>query len=149
MAGGVLVDTNVLVYAYDRRDLQKQDRALTVLRHLVTTGRGFLSAQVLAEFFSAATTKLPDPLPVEEAARQVQAFLNVWPVEALTALIVLEATRGVREHRLSFWDAQIWATALLTQASAVLSEDFKDGSLIEGIRFLNPFAKQFELAHLG
>lgn len=149
MNGKVLVDSNVLVYAYDRREVIKQERALVVLDHLATTARGLLSTQVLAEFFWVITTKIPDPLTVNEAEQRVEMYLRSWRVESITPLIVLEAVRGVREHRLAFWDAQIWATALLTQTTLVISEDFQDNHKIEGIRFLNPFIERFELAQLG
>ncbi len=146
MAARVLVDTNVLVYAYDRTDAAKQARALEVLDHLATSGQGLLSVQVLAEFFVVVTRKLADPLRLEEAQQQVQAFLRAWPVTEVTPLIVLEAVRGARAHRLAYGDAQVWATALLTQTSLVLSEDFPDGSSLEGIHFLNPFSHHFHLA---
>jgi predicted nucleic acid-binding protein len=58
---------------------------------------------------------------------------------------VLEAVRGVRDHQLAYWDAQIWATARLNQVPLVLSEDFSNGAVIEGVRFVNPFASDFDL----
>jgi predicted nucleic acid-binding protein len=42
------------------------------------------------------------------------------------------------------WDAQIWATARLNQIPVVLSEDFSDGAVIEGIRIVNPFTVSFQ-----
>lgn len=148
MPGRVLLDTNVLVYAYDRAEPRKQARALDVLDRLAGTGQGLLSVQVLAEFFWVTTTKLRDPLHAEEAERHIQAYLRAFTVADLTSLIVLEATRAVREHHLGYWDAQIWATALLNQTPLVLSEDFSDGATIEGIAFVSPFSQQFELAQL-
>ena len=70
---------------------------------------------------------------------------RVWPVFDLTRLIVLEAGRGVRDHRLSYYDAQLWATARLNQVPTVFSEDFRDGAVVEGIRFVNPFSSGFVL----
>jgi predicted nucleic acid-binding protein len=142
------VDSNVLVYAYDRSSQAKQTRALEVLDRLAAIGQGLLSVQMLAEFFWAATTKLADPLRVEEAERQVQAYLQSWSVTDVTPLIVLEAVRGVRRHRLAYRDAQVWATALLNQAPMVLSEDFQDGLVLEGIHFVNPFSRRFTMAQL-
>ena len=55
----------------------------------------------------------------------------------------LQAVRGVRDHRFSYYDAQIWATALLNQIQVVFSEDFNP-SRIEGVRFVNPFADEFD-----
>ena len=41
----VLIDTNVLVYAYDRSEPEKQRRALAVLNRLATTGSGVLDGR--------------------------------------------------------------------------------------------------------
>jgi len=55
------------------------------------------------------------------------------------------AGRGVRDHKLSYYDAQVWATARLNQVPVVFSEDFRDGSILEGVRFVNPFSPKFLL----
>lgn len=60
-------------------------------------------------------------------------------------MIVYEAVRGVKEHKFSYWDAQIWASARLNQISLVFSEDFAHGSLIDGVRFINPLLPGFDL----
>jgi predicted nucleic acid-binding protein len=59
---------------------------------------------------------------------------------------VLEAARGARDYQMHFWDAQIWATARLNQITYILSEDFNTGSVIEGVRFVNPFAPDFQIS---
>ncbi len=69
-------------------------------------------------------------------------------VPAVTLLVVLDAGRGVRDHRLSYFDAQLWATARLNQIPLVLSEDFTHGRTLEGVRFLNPFEPAFSPAAL-
>ncbi len=140
-----LIDTNVLVYAHDRGEFAKQERAIQTLNSLYITGNGRLSAQCLAEFFRAAT-RGPNPrLTVSEAAQQVERLARAWPVFDVTSFIVLEAIRGVRDHQLAYWDAQIWATARLNQIPFVLSEDFSAGTVLEGVRFVNPFADDFDL----
>jgi predicted nucleic acid-binding protein len=60
-------------------------------------------------------------------------------------MIVLEAARGVRDHQLSYYDAQIWASARLNQIPVIFSEDFSNGSVIEGVQFMNPLADDFQL----
>jgi len=139
------VDTNVLVYAYDRSEPEKQRQALEVLDRLAMTRAGVISTQVLAEFFVAVTGRIPAPLSMAEALERLKNYLQSWAVVDLTGFIVLEAARGVREHQFNFWDAQIWATARLNQVPVVFSEDFTDGAVIEGVRFVNPFAKSFKI----
>lgn len=145
MSDRVFLDTNVLVYAYDRSEAQKQQRALELLDRLVTTGTGVISTQVLAEFFVSVTRKIPAPLSVDEGYARIRNYLQVWTVLDVTPLIVLEAARGVRDHQLNFWDAQIWATARLNQIALVFSEDFGSAQVTEGVRFVNPFAADFEI----
>ena len=141
----ILIDTNVLVYAHDRGSFAKQRQAIETLYRLQISGAGRLSAQCLAEFYVAATRGAQPILTPPEAAQQVDRLARAFRVFDITPMIVLEATRGAREHRMPYWDAQIWATARLNQIPVVLSEDFSAGSSIEGVRFLNPFAAGFDL----
>jgi len=144
-----LVDTNVLVYAHDRVEFEKQGQAIETLYRLQVTGSGRLSTQCLAEFFSVVTSGSTPKLTIDEAAQQVEQLVRAWPVFDVTPQIVLEAVRGVRDHQFSFWDAQIWAVARLNQVEVVFSEDFNPGAVIEGVRFVNPFAEDFELDMWG
>lgn len=134
------VDINILVYAYDISDLQKQKAALRVLDQLATSGTGVVSTQVLAEFFVTVTNerKFPSALSVLQAMNRVQNYIQAWEVVEVTGMIVLEAIRGVSDYQFSFWDAQIWATAKLNQIPVVYSEDFNVGAVIEGVHFVNP-----------
>ena len=142
----VLIDTNVLVYAYDSMERVKQRQALAVLRRLVAVGRGKISTQVLGEFCAVTTTKLDPPLTRAEAVDQVVALAATWPVLLVTPFIVFEAARGAAQHQLHYWDAQLWATARLNQISIVLTEDFAHGRWLDGVEFVNPFAETFDLA---
>lgn len=143
---GVLVDTNVLIYAHDRREAIKRPRAIEVLDRLQRTGQGRLSVQCLAEFFVIVTSGRKAILAVADASSQITLLIESWTVFDLTSLIVTEGLRGVREHRLSYWDAQIWATARLNQVTVVFSEDFSSGAVVDGVRFVNPFKHGFEIS---
>ena len=148
-ARAFLVDTNVLVYAYDRADATKQARAIAVVDQLASRQRGALSAQVLSEFLVTATRKIEPPLTLEEAERSVTNYMRSWVVYEVTARAVVEAIRGMRQHQLPYWDSLIWATAKLAGVPTVLSEDFSDGQLIEGVRFRNPFGATFDMTLLA
>lgn len=128
MPAEVLIDTNVLVYAYDLDEPEKRERARGTLARIVDAGLGRLSVQVLGEFVSTVTRKLKRPLPLDETATQVDLLARTWPVLPITSIIVFEALRGARDHRLNYWDAQVWA-----------------GQTLEGITFQNPFARTFDL----
>jgi predicted nucleic acid-binding protein len=144
----LLVDTNILVYAVDPHDPLKQQHAIDVLDRLDTAQTGVVGVQNLHEFISVSTRRIAPPLPMEDAARVVRYFLRHWRVLALTANVTTEAIRGVEQHRLSWWDALIWATAHVNGLRAVLSADFNPGAVLDGVRFVNPFDPTFSLASL-
>ena len=147
----ILIDTNLLVYLYDQNEPVKQTRARQVLDTLRQNQTGRLSTQALSEFINASMRKLTPPLTAGEACEQVSLLASFWQVFDLTPQIVcaaptrLEAARGVRDHGLAYYDAQIWAAARLNQTPLVFSEDFQDGLTLEGVRFVNPFAEGFEV----
>jgi predicted nucleic acid-binding protein len=141
----ILLDTNVLVYAFDRSDPDKRLAAIKMVVDLQVNSVGCLSIQCLSEFFNAVTRGAKPKLPIDEALQYVQEYLLAFPTYLLTPSIVMLAARGVRDHSLSFYDAQIWACALTNDIPVIFSEDFQDGQVLEGIRFVNPFAKNFEL----
>lgn len=145
MADRIMVDTNILLYAYDRGEPSKQPQALIVLDHLAVNGLGVLTSQVLAEFFVNATRKLKPPLTTEEAYGRIQNYLLSWEILDITGPIVLEAARGVRTYQMAYWDAQIWASAKMNQIRVVFSEDFSERVIIEGISFVNPFGSKFNM----
>jgi len=138
-----LLDTNVIVYFYDPREPSKQTVARTLLPVLQERNLACLSVQVLAEFGHLARRKLV--MSGFDVHLQVTALIQVWPVFDLTPAVVAEAARGVRDHSLPYYDAQIWATAKLNQIPLIFSEDFNSGSTLEGVRFVNPFAATFNL----
>jgi predicted nucleic acid-binding protein len=80
-----------------------------------------------------------------DALAQASLFTRMWPIFDLTPLIVLEAARGACHHGLPYYDAQIWAAARLNQVTVVFSEEFNDGQVLEGVRFVNPFSAKFQL----
>jgi predicted nucleic acid-binding protein len=141
----ILLDTNVLVYSFDRAEPEKRAQAMKVILELQSASLGCLSVQCLSEFVNATTRRKTSILTLEEAAVHVDDFLAAFPTFPLTSTIIIEALRGAREHSVSYYDAQIWACAHLNQIPVIFSEDFSDGRVIEGVRFVNPFSESFEL----
>lgn len=54
----VFLDTNVIVYANDARDLGKQERAIQVIGDAMRARNGVVSTQVLQEYAVVADTRL-------------------------------------------------------------------------------------------
>jgi len=134
-----LVDTNLLVYAYqaDAKDARCR-KAKEVLAALILGGEGFVSVQGLAELSSVFLTKQKPPLApaaIQAILRDLETALTVL---SPTADTVRDALGAVAAHRLSFWDAMVWSVARENGLGEVLSEDFQDGRSLQGVRFRNP-----------
>lgn len=139
----VLIDTNILVYIFDPRDIQRQEQAIALVLKLEEHGSSCLSVQCLTEFVNVMLAK--KRLTATETLKKVEEWSAIFPIYNLTPQIVLEAARGVRDHHLAYYDAQIWATARLNQVPVVFSEDFQDGQTLEGVRFANPLMDGFNI----
>ena len=136
MAERVFVDTNVVLYAYDRSAGDKRVRAREVLAPLVRERRAVISTQVLQEFFAAGTRKLH--IPADRARRYVENWSEL-DVVVIRPETVLGAIDLHRLHALSFWDALVIKAAGVAGCGRLLSEDLNHGQTIEGVTIENPF----------
>lgn len=131
------LDTNILVYAVDRDAGERHARAVDLMRRAAPRDC-VLTVQVLAEFFHATTRK--DLLEPALASAYVRDWMDVFQVTAADETALVDAMDAVVEHRLSFWDAMLWATARRVGCAAVLSEDMQHGRRLSGVELINPFA---------
>ena len=124
-------DTNILVYAQQTGG--KADRA----RALVASG-GKLSVQVLNEFTAVSRRKQSrDWREIAEAI--ADALTLVDPPLTLTLDIHAAARALAEDHRLSFYDALIVASAIEAGCDILYSEDMQHGRNIGGLAIVNPF----------
>lgn len=133
---GAFVDTNVVVYAFDTAEPEKQRRAVGVLE---SGERLVVSTQVLLEAWWVLTRRLASPLP-EDAAVEVIDELCRLPVVTTDAELVRRAVAGSRRHGIAVWDALIVEAARSSGCDRVVSEDLQAGQDFDGVVIENPFA---------
>lgn len=132
------VDTNILVYAYDRSAGQKHTLAIQLVEECWENENGCLSIQVLQEFFVSVTRKIAKPLE-HQTARQIVADLAHWRLQAPEASDLLQAIDLQQSYRLSFWDAMIVQCAVRLGCKHLLSEDLNHGQVYGDVQVINPF----------
>ena len=137
MTGPFFVDTNILVYADDRRDRRKQTLARELVRLGLTSGKGRLSTQVLTEFFAVATRKLG--LAAATVRRRVEVYASL-PVFRPAAEDLLNAIDLHRLHGVAIWDALIVRAALASGCRVLYTEDLQHGRTFDGLEIVDPFA---------
>jgi predicted nucleic acid-binding protein len=134
----VFVDSNVLLYAVDEADPDKQRVARNWRAELWKSRRGRVSFQVLGEFYVNAVRKRPAAR--EEARAEVRDLLAWNPVVADAAL--LERGWKIQDrYQLSYWDALIVAAAKAASCRYLLTEDLQAGQRLDGIEVVNPFLR--------
>jgi predicted nucleic acid-binding protein len=129
-------DSNILVYTEDASALPKQKRATSLLDDHLTADIAVLSLQVLQEYFATITRKLH--VPAERAQRRVEIF----SCAKIVRFEIADLIAAIEFHRLtqiSFWDAMIVHAARIGGAAILYSENFQDGSVLGGVRVVNPF----------
>ena len=136
MTAKFFVDTNVLVYAASNAaaDQARRDLALELLDRSDLA----LSAQVLAEFYSVATSKAKLNMTHDDAVVPLQSLVRI-PVCPITRELVMEAVELRQRCKISYWDAAIIAAAKQMGCTAVYSEDLNPGQNYDGVAVINPF----------
>lgn len=133
----VFLDTNILVYRYDRDEPHK--RALAA-RALAERHDFALSTQVLVELFNALTRRLARPLDPAEGQRVIESLDSI-PVVGNDRELVLRAIVSSRRFQLSIWDAMIVEAAVEAGCGELWTEDLATGATIRGVRVVNPLLR--------
>lgn len=134
----VFVDTNVLAYAHDASEEEKQPIAKRLVDDLWESELGALSTQVLQEFYVVVTRKFDPPLSRKEA-RELVSNYGEWKLVRIDMLMIVNASELEEKHQLTFWDALIIEAARRSGATRLLSEDIQSATTIAGIAIENPF----------
>jgi predicted nucleic acid-binding protein len=130
-------DTNVIVYAHDRRDGLKQGRALALMETHIAAGSFVLSTQVMIEAYNALQRAA---LLKRDLALKIVESLADEHVVPTDAALVLRGLRLSQRHQLSHWDGLIVQAALDAGCEALYSEDMQAGMRFSDLEVVNPFA---------
>jgi predicted nucleic acid-binding protein len=133
------VDTNVLVYAFDKGNSPKKPVAQRLMNELMEEDRLRVSTQILQELFVTLTRKVSRPCSSAEAL-VVLEDLTAWPLMVVDYAAIRAAVGLADQAKLSFWDALIVVAAARAGATVLYTEDMNDGQEVLGVRISNPFA---------
>jgi len=137
MTGLSLLDTNVLVYAYDPIEPLKQKIAQELVKGALR-GQFIISAQVLAEFTSTLLYKVA----VRRTADEISALLDILaPIKVIApdAVMVRRAVEAHAAYGIHFYDGLIVAAAERAGCERIWSEDLNPRQKYFGVVVANPF----------
>lgn len=138
---GKLIDTNILVYAYDASEDAKHEASKDVLRLIWIEGEGVVCVQNLMEFFVVITKKVENPVDMTTAKEIVRDFMRSekWTIIDRDADTFLNAIDLVSQHGIHLWDAAIAASMKENDVSEIVTENVKDFRKISGLKVSCPF----------
>jgi len=135
MSVPTFLDTNILLYADDRADPQKQERAKDVIRKVMRDRSGRISLQVLQEYFSAATRKLGIDAAIARRKVELYSRLDVVRLQPSDLLAAIDLHRL---HQFSIWDALVLRAALISGCRMLYTEDLQPGFRLDRLTVVNP-----------
>jgi predicted nucleic acid-binding protein len=139
MSGKFFLDTNVLVYAMDPTEPDKQAIAQKWIATAHESHNGCLSYQVVQEWFNVVLRKAAVPLTPEQAVPIYRRLIEpLWHVQSSRELVA--TALDLHQHQsLPWWDALIVSAAIEGGCERLLSEDLPHGRKVHGVKIVNPF----------
>ncbi|MDP3765337.1 MAG: PIN domain-containing protein [Nanoarchaeota archaeon] len=134
-----LIDSNIFIYAFEKEESSKKDKAKRLLNECLSGIRQFtISSQNLSEFVSVTTRK--DKLSIDEAknfiikAAEFEGFKKI----NYSAETIVFALDFVQQFKMSFWDSLLAATMRENGVFNIYTENAKDFKM-PWINAVNPF----------
>ena len=132
----IFLDTNIIIYANDSRDKNKQKKSIQIVKSLIQNGNGIISTQVLQEYAFVAINKIGQSYnAVLRQLKILESFeiINQSPEQIRRAIEIMHL------YKINFWDACIISNAEQANCAIIYSEDFNTGQFYSGIQIVNPF----------
>lgn len=134
------IDTNIIVYTFDRENEEKRKMSIYIVRKAIETGYGIVSYQVIQEFCNVALKKFKVPLTVNDCKTFISRFL--YPIcDIFPGIDLYNSSLAIHEETgYGFYDSLIIASAIQSGCSIIYSEDMtNEHEVKKGLRIINPF----------
>lgn len=138
MSDKVFLDTNIIVYSFDKSDPAKNTKAKQLLDLMYGNSHYVISTQVIQEFCNVAFRKMVPSLSEEE----VTDFISTFPASQIEKIDLETINKSLmikKRYKFSFWDSLVIATAMIAGCDMLYSEDMKHDFVIEKLLIQNPF----------
>jgi len=138
----ILLDTNILVYAFDSSEEEKHTIARGLLFGFFSKEQmTAVSIQSLSEFFTIATKKLPKPIDKQEAQQLINNIIDSKNFKILKSneKTIISAIETHIKYDSSYWDSLIAETMRDNKVFTIMTENEKDFKKIPWLTVINPF----------
>jgi len=139
MKGKVFIDTNIFIYFFSTKDLEKKKISSNIIKASFKSDRFYVSYQVIQEFSNVMLTKGQPPMKEKDILSLIDKILD--PICSFYPNINFykNALKLREKNKLSYYDSLIALAALDLDCDYLFSEDFNDGAKINKLKIINPF----------
>lgn len=144
MDAEALIDTNILVYTYDKSEKDKHISCRELAKKCWKFEAAYaVSIQNLSEFYVAVTSKIETPIPAEVAEKRIERILTFknWIKIRPEINAIAEAMKISRIHNMHYWDALLAATMKENGIFKIYTENETDFKRIPWLEVINPVKK--------
>ncbi len=136
-----LIDSNVLVYAYDLSST-KHAKAEKIIGEFLLNRNGVVSCQNLAELSRVLCEKIPNKIPFYQVRNIVLELSENLEVLTYDSHTVADALSACDAYGIHFFDALIAATMENWNVKTIITENDADFKKIKWIKTINPFVEK-------
>ena len=137
----VFIDSNIWLYCFladQDPDPQEDQRKRSLAISLTKSENIVISVQVINEVCAVLIRRAK--LREEDISNLIDEFLGRCIVMEMVVLVIVNASQLRRRYNFSFWDSLMVASAMLSGAKVLYSEDLQDGWIVDDrLRITNPF----------
>ena len=133
MKDSIFLDSNIFLYAFSTKDINKQKTASSLVVKPMT-----ISTQVINEVSNNLLKKLN--FSNNDIAEFVEDCYIKYSVIDFTKNIFIKASELREKYNFSYYDSLIVSSALLSHCSTLYSEDMHHGLVVDKqLTIINPF----------
>lgn len=141
MNGKYFIDTNILIYSFDKSTPVKNTIAQKLIAEALEYSIGIISFQVIQEFLNVALRKFQTPLTFSDCDKYLNLVLEPL-CDVFPDIELYHHAIGIMERwHYSFYDSLIISSALRGDCTILYSEDLQHNQKIEKLIIINPFLK--------
>lgn len=142
MIDKIFIDTNILVYLFDKTERSKQNQAKKIIFERLSSSKFFLNVQVINEFINITSKKISFPIQFNRQKEIIDLLNDIFIIASLSLETTLLAIEIKNKYKFSFWDSLIISSAIENKCNILYSEDMQHGFIIEStLTIVNPFEK--------
>ncbi|MGB2726936.1 MAG: PIN domain-containing protein [Halobacteriota archaeon] len=139
-----LIDTNILVYAYDESEGKRHEICKRLIDECWRLGEKYsIAIQNLSEFYVVITKKIEYPVPMETAKELIGDIIEFqnWVVIDYNAHTIPSAIEINIAYGVHYWDALLAATMRENNIFSIYTED-GDFKNIPWLNVINPLERE-------